>query len=77
MKKGGVCKHIQAVRDSIKDSPEAKKKEEDSEKLLSLLREKGEIDSIELIEEFGEDLVDSLIQSGELVEDKGMIRLLG
>ncbi|MFH0979198.1 MAG: SWIM zinc finger family protein [Candidatus Woesearchaeota archaeon] len=66
-KKGGVCKHIKAVQEqTLKVDPG----------VVDYVRQKGEVDSLQLIEKFGEEKVNACIASGELLESKGRIKLL-
>lgn len=71
MKKGGVCKHISAVREMI-DSSNAS----DYEEIIAYLKEHLEVDAVELIEKFGEEKVDELKKKGEIMEQKGIIKIL-
>ena len=67
----GMCKHIEAVKD--------KDESRDSEsygKIVDYVKEKGEVDSLELIKKFKEDAVDDLLSRGELIEKGGMISVL-
>ena len=71
----GECKHIKAVKEKYAKKPtKADKKKQD--KVMDYVKEKKEVDSIQLIEKFGEEKVNELIEKGELIEDKGKIRLL-
>ena len=78
LKKGGVCKHITAVREHLKElGIEAGDSAPDpSEEVLAYLRRESEVDSIILIERFGEEVIDRLISQGVLLEKRGKIRLL-
>ena len=88
IKKHGVCKHINAAREfaqkkkAEKASGKAARKgsnrkgEDIYKKTIDFVKEKGEADSMELIERFGEEIVDELIRKGELIEKKGKIRIL-
>ncbi len=67
----GVCKHITAVREQ-----EDKKRAAEGGDVIAYVRKRGEVDSGELIKEFGEDVVDSLIKRGDLMERKGKIQVL-
>lgn len=64
---GGVCKHIAAVQAQDTGS---------DKELIEHVRSKGEIESLELIKEYGEPKINSLLQKGELVEKAGKIRVL-
>ena len=79
MKRKGICKHIKAVREYIEQTQQKdlKKVQEAADDIVAFLdKEGGEVDSMELIEEFGEEKVDSLIKLGEIIEQHGKIRLL-
>ena len=68
----GMCKHMEAVKD--------KAESRDSEsygQIIEYVANKGEVDSLDLINKFGEDAVDDLLSRGELIESQGMIRVLG
>lgn len=65
------CKHIKIVEDFINKRSKGKGKG-----VLEFVKEKGEVDSIKLIEKFGEEIVDEMIRKGELMENKGKISLL-
>ncbi|MFH1510165.1 MAG: SWIM zinc finger family protein [Candidatus Woesearchaeota archaeon] len=64
---GGVCKHIAAVQVENLDS---------DKELIEYVKAKGEVESLELIKQYGEPKINNLIQRGELVEKAGMIRVL-
>lgn len=65
------CKHIHAVKDLI-----AKKSKKSYDEILKEVAKKGETESVKLIEKYGEEAVDDLIHMGELIEEKGKIKLL-
>ena len=67
VKGAGVCKHIAAVRESVGKADTS---------IVEYVKEKGELDSVELIEKFGEAEVNALLEHGELVERSGKIRVL-
>ena len=71
MKMGGVCKHIQAVKELNKESVE-----KSNEDILDYLKDKEEVDIIEVIEKFSEKEVDALLESGQAIEYKGKIKLV-
>jgi predicted nucleic acid-binding Zn finger protein len=73
-RKGGVCKHIQAVQELI--AKKKTKKGSSPDKIIEDVKKKGEIESIILIEQYGEEAVNELIKRGELIEVKGKIKLL-
>jgi len=67
----GICKHMQAV----KDKTEARDSESYKE-IVEFVKEKGEVESLELINRFNEEAVDDLLCRGELIEKNGFIKLL-
>jgi hypothetical protein len=74
VKTGEACKHIIAVREYDKSG--IKKDKTDTHKIVGFVKEKGKVESVKLIEKFGEEAVNSLIKEGVLVEKRGMISLL-
>lgn len=68
---GGECKHIKAVRDSTE-----KRTKKDYDSILSAVKKKGSVETVKLIEEFGEQAVDDLLARGELIEQAGFVRIL-
>jgi len=78
MGKKGACKHIKAVREMLekKKQKTLKKDEKKAETIVDFIEKKGEADSIELIERFGEETVNTMIRDGELIEEAGKIKLL-
>ncbi len=68
---GGDCKHIKAVK-ALVSSGDAS----DFDEIISFVKENVFIDSVELIERFGEDKINELVGNGELIEEHGKIRLL-
>lgn len=67
---GDECKHLKAVREKY-----AKKTSKKSKNLLDYVKEKVSVDSIEALDKYGE-VVDELIEKGELIEDKGKLKIL-
>lgn len=89
IKTGGKCKHILAVEKKYKlkvkeRKPAAEKTEKEptkvaqtkKNKIIEYVKEKQQVDSIELIEKFSEKEVNALLEQGELIEEKGIIKLL-
>jgi hypothetical protein len=79
MKKKGVCKHIEAVREHIAATQQKtlKKEQKKNDDVLELIAaEGGDMDALELIDKFGEEKIDELIKSGELIEKSGKITIL-
>jgi len=88
MKKHGVCKHIAearefAVKKRAKDASgkavrkgSIKKGEDIYMKTVEFVKEEGEVDSVKLMEKFGDEIVDELIKKGELIERRGRVRVL-
>ena len=69
--KGESCKHILEVEKILHNETK-----DDFDKALQKVKDSGEIDSIELIEEFGEGIVNELIERGEISEKKGKLQPL-
>lgn len=69
LKGRGECKHIKAVKEL--HNYEAK---DDFEKAIEFVEEKGEIDSLDFIEKFSEGILNELIEKGELIEKKGIVK---
>ena len=51
----GMCKHITAVREKLDE-----KNKDMFDKVIEYVQKQGEVDSVELIEKFGEEAVDDL-----------------
>ena len=47
-----------------------------SDKILDFVRKKGSADAMELIKKFGEKGVDDLIKRGDLIEERGVVKVL-
>jgi predicted nucleic acid-binding Zn finger protein len=70
----GECKHIKAVKEKYsKKEIKITKKDRD---ILDYIKKKGAVDSMELINKFGDKSIDKLIKQGELLEQHGKIRVL-
>ncbi len=67
----GVCKHIQAVEDKAQ-----KRDVKSYGNIIGYVQKKRIVGSLELIKKFGEQAVDDLLSRGELIEEKGKIRIL-
>lgn len=88
LKRHGVCKHVLAAREyahkgkaekAVKEAVKKgaiKKGEDIYTKAVEFVKSKREVGSMELINKFGEEIVDELIRRGELIEKKGKIRIL-
>ncbi|MBW2968093.1 SWIM zinc finger family protein [Candidatus Woesearchaeota archaeon] len=79
LKSKSMCKHMKAVKEWQEINEREKKLEE--EKTIEMMVEHlveagGEVDSVKLIELYGEEMVDRLIKSGEAVEQGGKIIIL-
>lgn len=70
-KVGLLCKHIEAVKDL------AGATREEASELLASIKEKGEVDAVQALDRYGEEEVDRLIRSGDIIEKKGKLTLLG
>lgn len=74
---GGKCKHILAVEEGYG----IKKKRKNQQKsllaysrIIDEVRKKGEIETVVLMEKYGVDEVQDLIEKGELIEKQGKAR---
>jgi hypothetical protein len=79
MRKKGVCKHIKAVRELIEKTQQKtlKKEQKKGDEVIGFIESRGgQTDALELIDKFGEERIDSLIKSGELIEKSGKITIL-
>ncbi|MFH1849826.1 MAG: SWIM zinc finger family protein [archaeon] len=65
---GQVCKHIKAVRGMCDSSA--------IDKIVDYVNANGDVDAVTLIEMYGEQAVNALINAGELIELGGRIRRL-
>lgn len=65
------CKHLIAVQEFA-----AEKNSGITKRVLAYVGKAEEIDSVKLIEKFGDEPVNILLGSGELIEKHGRIRLL-
>ena len=71
-----VCKHIKQAKEFA--AAELQPSDNDKnlgEEVIKYVKEKEKVDSIELIEKFGEEKVEKLIQNSELIEEKGKIKI--
>lgn len=75
---GQVCKHIDAVRAVVNKQLEqvSKKKTAKHQHILDFVKENGPINSVKLLEMFGEDEVNEMLHEGFLIERNGRISLL-
>lgn len=78
IKKHGKCKHIKAVEEYLdkKGIKKDKKTKAKDDKVLAYVKKQKEVDSLKLIEKFSEPIVNELIQKGDLIEEKGKIKVL-
>jgi len=79
LKSKQLCKHIKSVREYIekKEQKTLVKEQENTDEILAFIEAKGgEIDSVDLMEIFGDDKVERLIKLGEIIEQKGKIKIL-
>lgn len=70
---GAMCKHLIAVQEKHASKLVTKK---DKEQILGKVRKETSYDIIWLMEEFSEEAVNALLDSGELIEDKGQVRIM-
>jgi predicted nucleic acid-binding Zn finger protein len=79
MKRKGVCKHIKAVREYVAQTQQKtlQKEQKKTDEVVAFIEEKGgEVDALELIDRFGDEKVDRLLQLGEIIEKQGKIKIL-
>jgi len=78
IKKHGKCKHIKAVEEYLKKKKVKieKKTKPKYDKIIAYVKKQKQVDSLKLIEKFGEPIVNELIQKGDLIEEKGKIKVL-
>lgn len=65
------CKHLEAVNNYLEFEGRSK-----YNKVLQVVKEFGPMESIRLIDMFDEEIINELIRKGELIEEKGEIRIL-
>lgn len=75
-KRHGTCKHIDAVLEYMNANGITKHSQETDEEIVSYVKERETVESLELIEKFSEDKVDALLKHGLLIEKNGVIRVL-
>ncbi|MFH1408449.1 MAG: SWIM zinc finger family protein [Nanoarchaeota archaeon] len=71
LKEGGECKHILAVRDYL-----TKRNKGHAQDIKAYVKKKGEVDALDLLDLYSEQLVNELLRSGELIEEHGKIRIV-
>lgn len=64
------------LRKDAKSRSEAEEKKKAYDSITSYIRVRGTMDTIDLINVFGEDAVNDLIRLGELIEKAGKVRVL-
>ncbi|MFH1133741.1 MAG: hypothetical protein V1735_04570 [Nanoarchaeota archaeon] len=70
-KTGEDCKHLKAARAFIRQRRAGRQ-----DGILAFVQQRGEMDAVDLIEQFDEAAVNDLIRSGDLIEKDGKIRRL-
>ncbi|NOZ81422.1 MAG: SWIM zinc finger family protein [DPANN group archaeon] len=70
-KRGLLCKHLEAAIDYDEEFGH-----ERYQKVIDLVRKEGPINTVTILEMFDEDTVNELIQKGELIEERGKLRIL-
>ncbi len=70
------CKHIIAVHEFIAKHGSDDKKEDKYSEILDYVMANQPIESILTLKKFGEEDINELIRRGELIEDRGMIKIL-
>lgn len=71
-KSGGVCKHIEQIRQHLQENCGSVRQE-----ALAYIEQAGSADAVELIEKYGEDIIEELKAQGEIIESRGVIRIFG
>lgn len=66
VKRGGICKHIRAVKELHTKA----------DTITEYLEKHGPTDTITLIETFGEEAVDDAIEKGICIEENSTVRIL-
>ncbi len=75
-RQGNLCKHIQVVQKHVAESETQPTQVLPKDAILSYVKEHEPIESIELIEMFSEEAINTLLEQGELIEEKGKIKVL-
>jgi len=85
-RKGTVCKHVKAVlellkKDESENAEEIEKQAKESESIRKeiidfIKKNNNEFDSMDLIEKYGDKIIDDMIHDGTLIEIRGMIRYI-
>ena len=65
------CKHLTAVKEFL-----GEKTIKSGKQVIEFVKKKKKVDAVELIKKFGEKVVEELKKNGELVEEKGKVKLL-
>lgn len=68
---GGECKHIKAVKDLLYNDSQ-----DDFDKAIEFIRINSKVDSLDFIEKFNEKILDELKNQGEIIEEKGMLKIM-
>ena len=89
--RGGKCKHIKAVEEKYGEKAKAKPAKKGKKagkkasqktlksfnKIIQEVKKKKEVETVVLMDKYGESTVQELIDKGELIESKGKVRLMG
>ena len=74
--KTDVKKRKQDLKKKRQATAKKDKLESKYQTIIDYVRVRGSVDSITLIEKFGEDIVDDMLRLGELLEENGQIKIL-
>jgi predicted nucleic acid-binding Zn finger protein len=70
LKAGSDCKHIRACKELAAGTAGS------FDAIVAYVRDNVFVESVEVIEKFGEEAVESMLGQGELIEESGKVRLL-
>ena len=71
---GAMCKHLITVQEKYSKKLISSR---DKEAILNKVKKEGSYDIVWLMEEYSEDAVNALIESGDIIEQDGMVRIVG
>jgi predicted nucleic acid-binding Zn finger protein len=76
--RGGKCKHILAIEEKYGNKPKQKVSQKtlsSFSKIIEEVKQKEEVETVVLMEKYGEKEVQELIDRGELIETKGKVKI--
>ena len=71
---GGQCKHYKDLMTYFEDVKD--NRQDKFDEVMNLIRENPFTDSFEVIEKYGDEMIDEMIQLGMLLESRGKLRVL-